>query len=109
MIVGISLFAASLMMAEMRFLWSLGRGPGFLTSYMLCKKSPIVLAIVWILLGQLFWSPSYSIELAFLMLFLGLSCAELVVYCFVALREMTRKRKTRALSLALLILTRTGS
>lgn len=104
MIVGISLFSASLMMAEMRFLWSLGRGPSFLTSYMIWKKSPFVLAIVWMLLGQLFWSPSYSIGQAFLMLLLGLSYAELGVYCFVALTGMARERKARALSLALLIL-----
>lgn len=105
MTVGIGLFAGNLMMAEMRFLWSLGRGARFLTSYMIWKKSPFVLVLVWMLLGQLLWSPSYSIGQALLMLSLGLSYAEFGVYCFVALSGMARERKAESLSLALLLLT----
>ncbi|CAM4501688.1 MAG: hypothetical protein E7L01_26500 [Paenibacillus macerans] len=105
MTVGIGLFAGNLMMAEMRFLWSLGRGARFLTSYMIWKKSPFVLVLVWMLLGQLLWSPSYSFGQAFLMLLLGLSFAELGVYCFVALSGMARERTAGSLSLALLLLT----
>ncbi|BFH66599.1 hypothetical protein J27TS7_35720 [Paenibacillus dendritiformis] len=82
-IAGISLFAASSHVAEARFLWSSGRGGSFLTAYSLWKKTPFLLLLAWIIIGQLMWTPSHAdMWLWLILMLLGFSYAEVSGYSY---------------------------
>ncbi|MCE5170446.1 hypothetical protein LQV63_14110 [Paenibacillus profundus] len=84
---GLSLFASSYKVEEVRFLWSLGQKHTFLTTYAFLKKMPFLLLLVWITVGQLLWNPAQiDVWQWLVMMVAGFSYAELVGYSYLLKR-----------------------